>query len=395
MHDSTSVERGPFPSEATRLERPAAERQSLPPAVAPNSELPGTIISIQVLRFAAAFMVVLFHAHVALVRGFPQHVPDQVDHAFEVGASGVHIFFVISGFVMVYTSIRSKLNSASFLKRRLIRIYPIYWVVFFAYLAAHRFLGTPYHLTLGEIGGASLLLPGYSAMVIGPGWTLSFEMYFYLCFALALFAGVRRGLLLLTIFYFLSVLASLLLVPSSAFGRVLTDSLLLEFVAGAWLGLAYSRGFGVTQNVGAVLIVAAIVLFASGFWVDYNRVPSIISWGIPSVLLVTGALTFEPKFKSAVGRFFGRLGDSSYLLYLCHVLIIDLLLATPISRFNHNEGWAIAISLPLALACTAIAAGGYRVVELPLLNAVKRLTMARQTAGRPSSGPAFRTSAKP
>src|SRR4051812_5993274 len=135
------------------FETPSAPR-SLPPAVAPNSELPGTIISIQVLRFVAAFMVVLFHSHVALVRSLPGHVSDYVDHAFEVGASGVHIFFVISGFVMVYTSIRSNLTCGSFLKRRLIRIYPIYWVIFAAYLAAHQLLGTPYHISLSQLGGA-------------------------------------------------------------------------------------------------------------------------------------------------------------------------------------------------------------------------------------------------
>jgi len=394
MHDGNFMEHGAISVGAEKIGQ-SAQPESPPPPVAPNSEQPGTIVSIQALRFAAAFMVVLFHAHVALVRGFPQHVPGQVDHAFEVGASGVHIFFVISGFVMVYTSIRSRLTSASFLRRRLIRIYPIYWVVFCAYLAAHQLLGTPYHLTLGEIGKASLLLPGYSAMVIGPGWTLSFEMYFYICFALALLASVRTGLVALTAFYLLAVLAGLLLGAASAFGKVFTDSLLLEFVAGAWLGLAYSRGIGITKNVGAVLIITAIALFASGFWIDYNLAPSIISWGIPSVLLVAGTLAFESNLRSATGRFFGRLGDSSYLLYLCHVLLIDLLLATPISRLNHNERWAIAISLPLALACTAIAAGGYKVIELPLLNAMKRLTIPMRAAAQPASGSAARTSARP
>lgn len=351
-----------------------AEAGSLPPAVAPNSELPGTIISIQVLRFVAAFMVVLFHAHVALVGKLPNHIAGQVDHAFEVGASGVHIFFVISGFVMVYTSIRSRLNSIGFLKRRLIRIYPIYWVVFVAYVVAHQLLGSPYQHSAGEIGLASLLFPGFSALVIGPGWTLSFEMYFYLCFALALVAGVRNGLLALSIFYVLSVLIGRTLQVSP--GQVLTDSLLLEFVAGAWLGVAYSRGFAVSQRTGAAFVMVAVVLFGSGFWLDYHSVPSIVSWGIPSLLLVTGALAFEPKLRSSRGRFFGRLGDSSYLLYLSHVLIIDLFLATPIALLNGSEYSAVVIALPFALACTAIAAGGYRTIELPLLKLLKRATLS-------------------
>ena len=81
-----------------------------------------------------------------------------MDHAFEVGASGVHIFFVISGFVMVYTSIRSNLTCGSFLKRRLIRIYPIYWVIFAAYLAAHQLLGTPVGSLEPKLGDRSYLL---------------------------------------------------------------------------------------------------------------------------------------------------------------------------------------------------------------------------------------------
>lgn len=355
----------------------APRPSSPPPTVAPDSKVAGTIISIQVLRFVAAFVVVLFHSHVALVRRFPDHVPGQIDHAFEVGASGVHIFFVISGFVMVYTSIRSSLTPTTFLNRRLIRIYPIYWVVLAAYLAAHQFLGTPYHISLVEVGKTSLLLPGYSAMVIGPGWTLSFEMYFYLCFGLALTFGVSRGLIALSIFFFISVVTGRLLIPGTPLAKVMTDSLLLEFICGAWLGLAYARGFGVGEKIGAALMIAALGLFAAGFWFDYDALPSVISWGIPSLLLVAGTLAFEPRMKSGVGQFFGRLGDSSYLLYLSHVLIIDLILATAVSTLNDSETAAVLMSLPFAIVCTAIAAGGYKTLELPLLKMLKAFTMPR------------------
>jgi exopolysaccharide production protein ExoZ len=298
-----------------------------------------------------------------------------VDHAFAVGASGVHIFFVISGFVMVYTSIRSNLKPLAFLKRRLIRIYPIYWVLFGAYLAAHQFLGTAYHIGLGDLGKALLLLPGYSATVIGPGWTLTFEMYFYLCFTIALVGGVRRGLLVLSLFYLASVVAGRLLPPDAPWAKVMTDSLLLEFITGAWLGMIYARGFGLTEKVGAVFIVVALALFGSGFWLDYNRLPSVISWGIPSLLLVTGALAFETRMKSSSGQFFGRLGDSSYFLYLSHVLIVDLIIATPLSSLNRSATAAIAMSFPFALACTAIAAGGYKAIELPLLKGLKKVAL--------------------
>src|SRR6478672_4435661 len=215
---------------------------SSPPAVAPSSDLPGTILSIQILRFVAALSVVVFHSHHALVGRIADRVPGAVDHAFYVGASGVHVFFVISGFVMVYTTFRSGLTPGAFLSRRLIRIYPIYWLVAACYLLAHYWLGTRYQLSPLQHLGALLLLPGESSLIIGPGWTLSFEMYFYLCFALSLFLGLTRGLILLSVVYILSIAAGLLLPQTGALAGLITNSLLLEFLAGAALGYAFARG---------------------------------------------------------------------------------------------------------------------------------------------------------
>jgi len=351
--------------------------QSPPPAVAPNSELPGTILSIQLLRFIAAFNVVLFHAHLLLARRIPGHVHDRVEHAFAVGASGVHIFFVISGFVMVYTSCRSRLTPGGFLKRRLIRIYPIYWVMVALYLLAHQVIGPPYQLDLMQIAGAALLVPGYSSLVIGPGWTLSYEMYFYLCFALALFAGVRRGLVILTAFYALSVMAGLMHSPGAPWSPVATNSLLIEFLSGGWLAMAFLRGRVVPRPAGAVLAAAAVCLFVAGFWLPYESLPSVVSWGVPAFMLVTGSLAFEPSLKKGFGRRLAKLGDSSYLLYLSLVLVLDLLIATPIGALNTSEATAIWLSFPLSAACAAIAAIGYEVFERPLLKGIKRVLLPR------------------
>ena len=278
---------------------------------------------------------------------------------------------MISGFVMVYTSWRGQLTAGRFLSRRLIRIYPIYWVVAATYLGLHIILQTRYSLTVRQVAGAALLLPGELPRIIGPGWTLSFEMYFYLCFAIALCAGLRRGIQLLTAFYVLSVGVGILLRPQSSAGHVLTDTLLLEFMAGAWLGYAFSRGLRVQPRIGGVMVVTSLLLFASGFWLDYERLPSVVAWGVPSLMLVAGALALERQLQSGIGRAVAKLGDSSYLLYLSHVLVIDVLLATPISLINWRE-LALLMTVALAAACAAIAAVGYEIVELPLLRALKR-----------------------
>lgn len=363
-----------------------AEPVAPPPAVAPNSEQPGTILSIQILRFIAALSVVLFHAHNALTDHLAAHKEDAIDHAFRVGASGVHIFFVISGFVMVYTTWRSRLTPGKFLSRRLIRIYPIYWVMAVTYFIVHLALGTRYHLGGLQFLGAALLFPETSSLIIGPGWTLSFEMYFYLCFALALLAGLKRGLVGLTAFYLLSTVAGRILAPHSAIGTTATNSLLLEFASGAWLGYVFAHGFAVRPRAGAALIFAGVVLFVSGFWLPYERLPSVISWGIPSLLLVTGALAFEPWLRNATGRGLAKLGDSSYLLYLSHILVIDLLIATPISVWNRSVPSAVWLTIPITAICTIGAALGYEAVERPLLKLLKtRLLPRRESRARPSA----------
>lgn len=362
-----------------------AEPISPPPAVAADSHQPGTILTIQILRFVAALFVVLFHAHNALTDRLIGHQQDKIDHAFRAGASGVHIFFVISGFVMVYTTWRSQLTSGEFLSRRLIRIYPIYWVLAATYFLVHVALGTPYSLGAPKILSAALLLPAGSSLIIGPGWTLSFEMYFYLCFAFALLVGLRRGLLILSAYYALSTVAGHFLAPHSSIGSLASNSLLLEFAGGAWLGYAFANGLDVRPRVGTTLVVTALALFISGFWLPVERLPSVVSWGIPSLLLVTGALAFEPWLRTTAGRTLAKLGDSSYLLYLSHILVIDLLIATPIISWNASVSAAVWLSLPIAATCTVGAAVGYQIVELPLLKLLKASLLPRRKRRSDSS----------
>jgi len=385
------------PVEANPGARPAAP-ESLPnftSQVAPNSDLPGTILSIQILRFVAAFGVVIFHAHIALVRNLFNHIPGRVDRAFGIGASGVHIFFVISGFVMVYTTLRSRLTPGAFLSRRFIRVFPIYWLLAAAYLIAHLFVGIPYHLSLAEVLGAALLLPHASSLVIGPGWTLSFEMYFYVCFALALYAGLARGLLLLSILYVTSVAAGLIFAPHSLLARFASDSLLLEFIAGAWLAFAFERGLTIGPRIGSWLLATGLALFATGLWIDYARVPSVVCWGIPSLLLVAGGLAFEPKLASRLGRSTAKLGDSSYLLYLSHILLIDLVAATSLAVLNNSDSAAAYLSIPLAVTCTIAAAVGYEWIERPLLNVTKRWLLPKKSElGHEERGHSFVRTAK-
>jgi len=88
-----------------------------------------TLLSIQYLRGVAALFVVFYHCFVQVQRlGYAGPVP-------QFFASGVDIFFVISGFIMWCTTCDGKVGTLEFWTRRVIRIVPLYWLVTTSYVA--------------------------------------------------------------------------------------------------------------------------------------------------------------------------------------------------------------------------------------------------------------------
>src|SRR6185295_17913186 len=111
------------------------------------------LASIQFLRFVAATLVVLFHTSIALEKYFPGGLSHAIVSNAVIGAAGIHIFFVISGFIMVHSSFESatgQFDQAKFAFRRFARIYPIYVVYAFVYLFFYSAVGAPKHLSTGE-----------------------------------------------------------------------------------------------------------------------------------------------------------------------------------------------------------------------------------------------------
>src|ERR1039458_8235926 len=166
------------------------------------------IDSIQFLRFVAALLVVVVHTTLAMNEYLSGSISDLFRYVAEFGGAGVHIFFVISGFIMVYTSFKLKTDSFStkkFLIKRAIRIYPIYFIYSFFYLLFYHYFASGKNLTVDQFFGSIFLLPGYSYYIIGPGWTLAYEVYFYACFSIAMVLGLTRGLLALTLFFLATI----------------------------------------------------------------------------------------------------------------------------------------------------------------------------------------------
>jgi peptidoglycan/LPS O-acetylase OafA/YrhL len=291
------------------------------------------IISIQILRGVAALAIVVLHAlhdagQITARAGGVFHAP-----VLPLGA-GVDLFFVISGFVMVVASKRLFAQPGSgrlFLGRRVARIVPIYWVVTTAFLVI--LLARPGVLnseapSLAEAIKSYLFIPylkeadGLMQPIYKLGWTLNYEMFFYLAFAVAVMLPAFRAVAALSAFMIGLVLLGLWLDPAPGPLSFWTQAIILEFVAGMWIGLAWLRGLRIGVGAAASLVLAglAILLLTDPDAVDFAGVQRLWRWGLPAALIVAAAALLPmPRLDgSPAAAALSRVGDASYALYLCH-----------------------------------------------------------------------------
>jgi peptidoglycan/LPS O-acetylase OafA/YrhL len=286
-------------------------------------------------------------------------------------AAGVDIFFVISGFIIVHASASlfgRPGGAARFLRRRLTRIVPLYWILTTLFLATLVLRRSAVHGDIGSTGyilSSYLFLPaarpdGLVEPALGLGWTLNYEMFFYLVLTPFLLLSRNRAV-------FGSGAALCLLVAArQMFGfpgvplNVWSDPIVLEFVLGMGLALAAAAGFSLPVWLRLALVgVAAVALHvAASDTVD----PRVITFGLPGALLVAAAISGqsnEPLGRSL--RWGIRLGDASYAMYLFHPFIMRgfTILAAHITSHTEPGGIIYIItSLIVAELCAlAINAG--------------------------------------
>lgn len=341
---------------------------------APDVKSFGRVQSIQYLRAVAALAVVGYHA------GYK--AGDAA--AFHIGNAGVDIFFVISGFVMWNITVADERAVSTFLGRRIARIAPLYWAVTSLYVAIGLFLPAFYawpQMDWGEIAKSLLFIPYYSQdgmifPVVAPGWTLNMEMYFYLLFAVALLAPLRWRLGLLTAMLGTAVaLRYVLPQPWPAPVEMYTRPMLLEFLAGVYVGWAWRRGLIQGLGLGVALLAIGLVALGvqplTGFDPGSNRA---LYWGAPAVAMVAGALAIERSGRLPNIRLWEVIGDASYSIYLFHTLFlavaVKVLHVGPLLLFLATVG-------PLCVASILT----HRLFEAPVARFLRRL------GGRLRDGP--------
>lgn len=362
---------------------------STPDTIAPIAGAPiGKLHSVQLLRALAAMLVVMFHGQLAFATHVSQPSFAAQTYLFGFGAVGVHIFFVISGFIMVYSSrFANGFDARAFLRRRFLRIYPIYWICAAIYLLVHWLIGQPYELGFADAAGALLLLPGHAAGIIGPAWTLAFEMFFYMCFGMAMIAGLTRGLLMLSAAFLVLIVAGRLFPMESPAWALATSALLSEFLCGAAIGWLLTKE-KLPRRGGITMIFLACALFVAGIAWGYQRLPSVVMWGVPSVLLIAGTVMTEmARPARSFVRQLGYFGDSSYALYLVHILMVTLALKLAVSWPPLERIDPMIAALPIALVSLALGEVLHHRIERPLLRRLNPRRALIPTKARYSATP--------
>jgi exopolysaccharide production protein ExoZ len=364
------------PGEVPALAQAAGdERQSAGPASASQRAL-GTIENIQTLRALAALLVVFVHLDVFL----------RVLGVQPFGHGGVDLFFVISGFIMVYTTRGRAITPAAFIVNRITRIAPIYWLITLAvYLVA---LLAPFLLQAtssdgSELAKSLLFIPfrkanGLVQPVLFVGWTLNYELFFYALFALGLGLSARAlGLWLVTGLLGTLVLFGLLTRPEDALGSFYTRPIILEFAFGMGLAALGTRWRCQTPGGrGGWLALACLGLVGMALIpLALPDVSRVLTQGLPAAAVTAAAVILHQSGVSVSRRWLLVLGDASYSIYLTHPFVTQA--AQKAGKWlglNKPLAWTL-ILLTLALVCVVGVLTHY-LVERPLTKLSKRIAAA-------------------
>ena len=349
-----------------------------------------TIGNLQILRLVAASMVLFGHLNhevlqkPALSAGFVPFQPIWWH-------CGVDIFFVVSGFIMALITrdcFGRPGEGARFFRARIIRLAPMYWL--FTTLTLLTMVLVPsemrHHSTdWKQVLGSYMFVPltlnadGAPRPVMILGWTLNYEMLFYVIFALAMRLDRRWGLIAVN-----AVLLTLagvgLMLPLPLPFKAWCDPIVLEFLLGIWLQGLWRRTGSLPAWAGLALVALgylAMAAFMAGGIANHYDAYRLIWGGLPAALIAAGVLLLRDRPNPGpLKRLCMRGGDSSYALYLSHPFVLSAVALVCAKVGLGNAQLYIALA---ATACVGFSVVFHLKCEKPLL----KLARARLFARRP------------
>ena len=363
------------------------------------SNLPQKLESIQGLRGIAALLVLLFHMaefQRQMARGNAEDIA-LVSGIWDTGWAGVDLFFVISGFIMVYVTRNTGgtlKDIRRFITSRITRIYPLWWVcagiMTLYFWVTYGMPAAPDRVADSSEAVAYalksfILIPQQSEPILGLGWTLIHEMFFYMVFAGLLFLP-RKHLPVAFMIWAVLTLIGAQFVEVALFGRNIAElaasPLSLEFIAGGMAGYVVSKNRIFKPRAFFILGLFMACLGFLFFPTDgdsSNTILRVAIFTVPFICLTYGWVGCEIKKSWKTPIWLSTLGDWSYSLYLTHYIVLVTL--RRIYRAIFPEGlwvgapgmWDNLVFAVLALALSIITASiFYTFIERPSLKFFKK-----------------------
>ncbi len=342
---------------------------------------PDHLIGIQILRGFAASAVALHHS-LEMSNGVPGRF--SADWLTTAGAAGVDVFFVISGFIMLHVSFPTdgrSLPPGAFLIRRALRIYPFYWLCSLAMLAlaAVGFLRHQDHGTTTILH--SLLLLPHDHYLLGVAWTLVYEIYFYILFAVSLLARSIIASVAIPSAMIVALMVTSPLLPPGAARNFLGNPIALEFCFGLGLNIVWrhhhfnGRLPALFGGIGALAITLAPLVFTPPTTNGLLPEARVFAWGLPALLIVAASL--PPVRPHNLTRWAAIVGDASYSIYLSHVFVMiayGRLLKIPVVGEMPQMPWVVVVTLLSVIVGVAC----HFAVERPILDVLHKARRRRR-----------------
>ncbi|MDX6040417.1 acyltransferase family protein [Scandinavium lactucae] len=340
------------------------------------------LLSIQLLRGLAALLVVLHHI------AFKEKVYGVNGLEWlHIGASGVDLFFIISGFIMCYATHNKEMSFSKFIFLRFERIIPLYWL--FTTLALFVFIMYP-HLVNSSGGHTSVinsyfLIPTSDKYLVQNGWTLSYEFYYYIIFSFFIFLTKNRFVRYLGIVLTLFGLATIgqLFVAHNTLIKFIFSDWLYEFAMGVVSFYLFAK-YKLEKKTGLILICVGVVLlgYKNNHMYLLSSMPGALSVGLPMWLIFHGFLALEEwlgKGNNIYLKVGVLLGYSSYSLYLVHPFILS-----PVAMILKKIHLNIPYVFSVGLLVPAIISGAivYLYIEKPMVNYLKLIRVGRGFNGK-------------
>lgn len=338
------------------------------------------IFSVQYLRGIAALLVVLVHVLQEVGNHTSNSFLLNFYHFKELGFIGVDVFFVISGFIMMYihgNDFQKKNISLNFLKKRIVRVVPLYWIL----TSVTAFLLFFYPSIFGggkvfdahHVFASYIFIPAYNSIglplpILGPGWSLNYEFYFYVLFSIFLLFPKRYFVPSLTVLFLFSCLSGFIVNDNPILWMV-TNPILFEFLFGIYIANLFSKGKLKNYIIPLAFGVALVLI---NIYIRFDMQYRLFSYGVTSALLLMGVLAYENKIGIRnPNKFLLFLANISYSLYLSHVfsykIILKLIPSNIITSFPDT------IAILVIIFSVVIAYIIYVLIEKPVNKILKKV----------------------